>query len=221
MSTSSTPHDSAKQPAFDAVAAGAEIDREYERWQQARKVAKRNIEVQRSIKRNFIKLLQQAHHNAPNFKEFVEKHTHVARSTAYRLLGIEEGRGDEIRQQERDRQDQHRSKPVSVTKPVTDTPIARAPGLKAWHGEPDSTGNDDPEKSAADRKAANAALDKPAASSGSGDTTQVKRGSQEHWLSEFRIACEQYLPKMEEATRAKAKEYVMTWQPKRHLKVVA
>lgn len=209
MNTSTLPN-SAKQPAFDPVAAGAEIDKVYGFWQQIEKQAAEKAENAAKLKADLIRLLQHAKVNAPNFKEFVEKHTHVARSTAYRLLGIEEGRGDEIREKERDNKRGQRAN-VSGTKPVPDTP-------------PDTAGNDDdPEKSAAERKFANAELDKPPSKSAStsGDTKQVKRGSQEHWLSEFRVACEQYLPMMEEATRAKAKEYVMTWQPKRHLKVVA
>ena len=54
-----------------------------------------------------------------------------------------------------------------------------------------------------------------------GDTTLIKRGSQEHWLSEFRIAYKAYFPKMDAATLAKAKLEAAAWQPEQHLKVVA
>jgi hypothetical protein len=87
-------------------------------------------------------------------------------------------------------------------------------------------GNDvDPVVSAEALKAVRAAADastssKPKAASG-GDTTQIKRGSQEHWLSEFRIAYKAYFPKMDAATLAKAKAEIAAWQPEQHLKVVA
>jgi hypothetical protein len=93
-----------------------------------------------------------------------------------------------------------------------------------------AAGNDvDVEASTQAMKSAHASADAPSsdaptskskAASG-GDTTQIKRGSQEHWLSEFRIAYKAYFPKMDAATVAKAKAEAAAWQPEQHLKVVA
>jgi hypothetical protein len=70
----------------------------------------------------------------------------------------------------------------------------------AGFSSPDRDGVMD-EQGAADHKARRAA----------GDTKQIKKGSQQHWLSEFRVACTMYLPKMNADTLAKAKELVANW----------
>jgi hypothetical protein len=66
---------------------------------------------------------------------------------------------------------------------------------------PDLDGVIDDQGAAADHKARHA----------TGDTKQVKKGSQEHWLSEFRAACTEYLSKMNPDTLAKAKDLVANW----------
>jgi hypothetical protein len=177
MSTSSIPTESAKQPAFDPVAAGAEIDKVYGFWQQIEKQAAEKAENAAKLKADLIRLLQHAKVNAPNFKEFVEKHTRVSRAEAYRLLAIADGRGEEISEQNRRNVANHRARNVSLTSNVRDT------------GAP--AGNDaDPEKSAADRKAVNAELDKPkskpmtSTSAPKPVSTGPKRGSPEWGLAE-------------------------------------
>jgi hypothetical protein len=57
--------------------------------------------------------------------------------------------------------------------------------------------------------------------SGSGLTTQPKRGTQAWWLSEFQVACGIYLSKMDVATLTEAKAFAAAWQPECHLKVAA
>ena len=57
-----------------------------------------------------------------SFKEFVEKHTHISLTTAKRTLRIADGRGEEVRQQERERQQRHRGRdnpPVTPSPPIT------------------------------------------------------------------------------------------------------
>ena len=70
----------------------------------------------------------------------------------------------------------------------------------AGFSSPDRDGVTD-EQGAADHKARRA----------TGDTKQIKKGSQQYWLSEFRVACTTYLPKMNADTLAKAKELVANW----------
>src|SRR5665213_3680672 len=106
---------------FDPVTAGAEIDRVYEYWQTAENLAAQKAETAKKLSEDLTRLLLQAKANAPDFKKFVEEHTRIAYSTAKRVLAVADGRGQEIREQERERQLRHRAA-KAVTGSVTASP---------------------------------------------------------------------------------------------------
>jgi len=199
INTSSNSPEQPGTPAFDPVAAGAEIDRAYDLWQSAENLAVEKAETASRLKADLTRLLTRAKGQVPDFKAFVARHTHIARSTAYRLLAIDEGQGDEVRAQECERQQRHRAdQSVSVTRLVTDTPPAAVGG-----------DDGDPEKPTTERQAANGSLDECTprpAYRGNGDTKQIKRGTPEWYLSNFKYACRAYLPKLPPEMLAEAKE---------------
>jgi hypothetical protein len=102
---------------FDPVAAGRAIDAV---WEKREAVERKRADYDDTL----LKLLLEAKANYSGpFKEFVEKFTHISLTTAKRTLRIADGRGEEVRQAERARQQRSRAaKGVTVTprNPVPD-----------------------------------------------------------------------------------------------------
>ena len=92
---------------FDPAAAGQAINAVFDKWQSFKKKTD-------NYRDTLVAMLRDAHGRVPHFKAFIKENTKIARSTAYRLLAITDGRGEEVRKQERDRQARVRD--------VTDTP---------------------------------------------------------------------------------------------------
>jgi len=139
---------------FDAVAAGKAIDAVWEKRQAAeQKITDYDDTLLKML------LDAKAKYDGP-FKEFVEKHMHISLTTAKRTLRIADGRGEEVRQQERTRQQRHRG----VTTPVTPSII------------PDLDLSDDAvERGIREREEAEAADDRAL-------TIEVRRDNAEHAL---------------------------------------
>ena len=94
---------------WSAERAGREIDAI---WEKRQAVERKRIDLDDTLR---AKLIEAKANYDGSFKEFVEKHTHISLTTAKRTLRIADGRGEEVRQQERTRQQRHRG----VTTPVT------------------------------------------------------------------------------------------------------
>jgi hypothetical protein len=92
---------------FDPVKAGRAIDAEWAKW----KATKEKLDEHDNALRE---MLLEAKANVPDFKAFVLEYTTIAYSTAKRTLAIADGRGDEVRAQERERQRKHRDKVVAL-----------------------------------------------------------------------------------------------------------
>jgi len=212
------------QLSFDPATAGAEIDRTYELWQAAEKLATQKVETAAKLKEDLTRLLMQAKASVPDFKAFVEKHTHVSYSTAKRMLCLADGRGEEVRQQERERQQRHRAA-KAVTTPVTALPTVRLSNGEALKSEGLSeaarrqiaaaiAGNDeDPRASAERMKEVHAAAERPTTEPPtseptpkraiSGRTSQPSKDSPE-WLFNEAIYFEKHtMAKMDDATFAR------------------
>lgn len=111
---------------FDPVAAGREIDRLHDAWQTARENTKAAKEAEREAKAAFVAALIEAHGRVLDFRAFVKDHTHIARSTAYRLIRVAKGDGEEVRRQERTNKQRQREA-VSGTSSVPDTNVIPFP----------------------------------------------------------------------------------------------
>jgi hypothetical protein len=94
---------------WSAECAGREIDAI---WEKRQAVERKRQDYDDTLR---AKLIEAKANYDGSFKEFVEKHTHISLTTAKRTLRIADGRGEEVRQQERARQQRHRG----VTTPVT------------------------------------------------------------------------------------------------------
>lgn len=106
---------------WSAECAGREIDAI---WEKRQAVERKRQDYDDTLR---VKLIEAKANYDGSFKEFVEKHTHISLTTAKRTLRIADGRGEEVRQQERTRQQRHRG----VTTPVTPSPpITAAEGVK-------------------------------------------------------------------------------------------
>jgi hypothetical protein len=107
---------------WSAERAGREIDAI---WEKRQAVERKRADYDDTLRARLIEA--KANYDGP-FKEFVEKHTHISLTTAKRTLRIADGRGEEVRQQERERQQRHRGRD---NPPVTPSmPIKEAKGLK-------------------------------------------------------------------------------------------
>jgi hypothetical protein len=82
---------------FDPAAAGQAINAVFDKWQSSKKKTD-------DYRDTLVAMLRDAHGRVPDFKAFINDNTKIARSTAYRLLAITDGRGEEVRKQERERQ---------------------------------------------------------------------------------------------------------------------
>ena len=94
---------------WSAERAGREIDAI---WEKRQAVERKRTDYDDTLR---AKLIEAKANYDGSFKEFVEKHTHISLTTAKRTLRIADGRREEVRQQERTRQQRHRG----VTTPVT------------------------------------------------------------------------------------------------------
>jgi hypothetical protein len=108
---------------WDAERAGREIDAV---WEKREAVERKRADFDDTL----LKLLLEAKANYGGpFKEFVETYTHISLTTAKRTLRIADGRGEEVRQQERERQQRSRAaKGVTVT-PAEGVELAASQGV--------------------------------------------------------------------------------------------
>ena len=114
------------QAVFDPVAAGRKIDAvadDIKQAEQRKANAEQALEANREVinegNAKLVKLLAEAKAAVADFKAFVETHTHIAYSTAKRLLDIQDPeRAEEVRATERARQQRHRTA-KAVTSNVT------------------------------------------------------------------------------------------------------
>ena len=107
---------------WSAERAGREIDAI---WEKRQAVERKRADYDDTLR---AKLIEAKANYDGSFKEFVEKHTHISLTTAKRTLRIADGRGEEVRQQERERQQRHRGRD---NPPVTPSPpIMAAEGVK-------------------------------------------------------------------------------------------
>ncbi len=107
---------------WSAERAGREIDAI---WEKRQAVERKRADYDDTLRARLIEA--KANYDG-SFKEFVEKHTHISLTTAKRTLRIADGRGEEVRQQERERQQRHRGRD---NPPVTPSPpIVAAEGVK-------------------------------------------------------------------------------------------
>jgi hypothetical protein len=113
---------------FDPVQAGREINAHAKLMEKSEKKTADHRDTLQV-------LLKEANAKVPDFDAFLEKYTTMARSTAYRLLAIADGRGDEVREQENARQQKHRAA-ESVTTLVTDTKAVPRYRVQQLHDEP-------------------------------------------------------------------------------------
>jgi hypothetical protein len=109
---------------FDPVKTGRAIDAAWKEYSDTKNRLGLLRETVQEHRETLIEKLQYAHAHVPDFSAYLKEHTKIGRSTAYRILAITDGRGDEVRASERARQ--QKSRAVSVTEPVTDTPEAPA-----------------------------------------------------------------------------------------------
>ena len=101
---------------WSAERAGREIDAI---WEKRQAVERKRADYDDTLR---AKLIEAKANYGGSFKEFVEKHTHISLTTAKRTLRIADGRGEEVRQQERERQQRHRGRdnpPVTPSPPIT------------------------------------------------------------------------------------------------------
>jgi hypothetical protein len=109
---------------FDPAQAGREITHTYVEYVAAHKVVVDHTQQRDAIKGKLIEQLRAAHGHVADFKAFLKEYVQIPRSTAYKLLAIADGRGEEIRQQEREAKQRQRAR-VHDTE-VMDTPEAPA-----------------------------------------------------------------------------------------------
>jgi hypothetical protein len=101
---------------WSAERAGREIDAI---WEKRQAVERKRADYDDTLR---AKLIEAKANYDGSFKEFVERHTHISLTTAKRTLRIADGRGEEVRQQERERQQRHRGRdnpPVTPSPPIT------------------------------------------------------------------------------------------------------
>jgi hypothetical protein len=104
---------------FDAAAAGRQIDAVFEKRETA---AKKTKDYADTLKQ----LLVEAKRNVPDFKAFIKEHTQIGYSTAKRILAIADGRGEEIRAQEREnKQKQRAAKAGTTAVPASDSTVVK------------------------------------------------------------------------------------------------
>jgi hypothetical protein len=87
---------------FDPVQAGREITHTYVEYVAAGQAVADRTQQRDAIKAKLIDQLRAAHGHVADFKAFLKEHVNIPRSTAYRMLAIADGRGEEVRRQERD-----------------------------------------------------------------------------------------------------------------------
>jgi hypothetical protein len=109
---------------FDPAQAGREITHTYVEYVAAHKVVVDHTQQRDAIKGKLIEQLRAAHGHVADFKAFLKEYVQIPRSTAYKLLAIADGRGEEIRQQEREAKQRQRAR-VHDTE-VMDTPKSPA-----------------------------------------------------------------------------------------------
>ena len=106
---------------FDPAQAGREITHTYVEYVAAHKVVVDHTQQRDAIKGKLIEQLRAAHGHVADFKAFLKEYVQIPRSTAYKLLAIADGRGEEIRQQEREAKQRQRARvhdtPKSWTRP--------------------------------------------------------------------------------------------------------
>lgn len=107
---------------WSAERAGREIDAI---WEKRQAVERKRQDYDDTLR---AKLIEAKANYDGSFKEFVKKHTHISLTTAKRTLRIADGRGEEVRQQERERQQRHRGRDNPAVTPSP--PITAAEGVK-------------------------------------------------------------------------------------------
>jgi hypothetical protein len=130
MSASNTLTTVKSSTLFDPVQTGREIDELWKVYSTQTKCIEAAQQTADDYKEELIQVLRHAHDHVADFSAFIKEHTKIGRSTAYRLLAITDGRGEEVRQRERYRK--RKSRAASVTPPVTDTAPAPEAPLKPF-----------------------------------------------------------------------------------------
>lgn len=93
---------------FDPAEAGRQISETYAQYVQADRAVAEHEAERATVKAALIEQLRDAHGRVADFKAFLKEHVKIPRSTAYKLLAIADGRGEEIRRQEREAKQRQR-----------------------------------------------------------------------------------------------------------------